>query len=492
VAGCTISTEVPTTYQPGSIEVNGLFVVLKVRSEGNDPNLITPTSADSMVSDPQTDVSASGCVFSDISTSASADSSVSAAGHCSECKPEVQKYTFELKSITEDSENDDYCVDFDHFVVENKIYVKKAQFWEALFIKQHQNKLNESFSIWSGKCLSMYGRDNLQLDHTCEDYSCYLYVWPTPKRSTEDTAQKPDTNQEIECSKVTDDFKTAVTTIIDFLITKAREMYLIQYCKIFLTYFQILGAFWTFDVDWPDALIGTMKWASYIFQFDIFHAPNFSCFWAEAAFSTKLLAYTLLPFCACFILFAIPFGIYWYHKHLKSKNSDQQGTATKESKVIKERSMDLFWQATMVLIFFVYPVVSLTVLQAFDCRPGTDTAGNNGLDRLSVNIREKCPDPGSFVRVWAGIFILVYPIGLPVFVYWVMHRLRVKEIADHAVCSEIVISMIRECIQDCTTPEYSRLSTRWKSSNSMQWAEGANGFGSRISVFKFKLAVERG
>ena len=44
-----------------------------------------------------------------------------------------------------------------------------------------------------------------------------------------------------------------------------------------------------------------------------------------------------------------------------------------------------------------------------------------------------------------------------------MNSLRVQEIAEHAVCSKIIVSMIRECIRDCTTPEYSRLSRLWKS-----------------------------
>jgi DNA-binding beta-propeller fold protein YncE len=326
--------------------------------------------------------------------------------------------TFELKGH---GSADYKYVDFDHFVVEDKIYINRGRFFEELVnsddgVSPYVLKITCSFRNAGGLDVS----SNI------------------PK----DPIQKP----QIVCT-------ASVWNVIHTVFSKAEEVYLIQYCKIFLTYFQILGAFWTFDVDWPDFLLSTMKWASYIFQFDIFHAPNISCFWAEAPFYLKLMAYTILPFVACCILYLVPLSICWL-KTLSPK-------PVTERKKMKERSMDLFWQSVMVLIFFVYPVVSLTVLQAFDCRPGTDTAGNNGLNRLSIDMRDMCPPWISFVRIWAGFFIIVYPIGLPVIVFCTMHFLRVREIANHAVSSEIIISMIRECIKNCNTPESSRLSTLW-------------------------------
>jgi DNA-binding beta-propeller fold protein YncE len=362
---------------------------------------------------------------------------------------------------------EDEFEDFDHFVIENKVYVSRARFCEALVT--HHNTCSEKKMSSSGESGDNQSRSAAadgtpaRIASTDSLSTSYLLVYPT-SCSNNSTGNRGSGNGDgVDADGQTSFLNVDLGSLLSALVCKAKEIYLIQYCKIFLTYFQILGAFWTFDVDWPDALVSTMKWASYIFQFDLFHAPNISCFWADAPFYLKLMAYTLIPFVACSILYIVPKGIWHYYNFIHKNSNKDEKKNRDQIKKREEKAMDLFWQSTMVLIFFVYPVVSLTVLQAFDCRPGTDTAGNNGLDRLSVNIREKCPGPGSFVRIWAGIFILVYPIGMPVLVFYVMHRLRVREIAEHAVSSEIIISMIREFIQDCTTPEYSRLSTFWNS-----------------------------
>jgi DNA-binding beta-propeller fold protein YncE len=354
---------------------------------------------------------------------------------------------------------DDTEIDFDHFVIGNKIYISRARFQEAL----NNSKLEGPchllvYPAAGSQKRDIRGQEEGEEEEEEQDKEEDEEEQGGGDQENEESGEQKENGEDVSNSGV-----SSVWSALDYIVLKADELFLIQYCKIFLTYFQILGAFWTFDVDWPDVLVSTMKWASYIFQFDIFHAPNVSCFWADAPFYLKLTAYTLLPFFACAILYLVPFGVWWYHRNFYHKHFNAKEDSEAHSKKRKERFMDLFWQSTMVLIFFVYPVVSLTVLQAFDCRPGTDTAGRNGLDRLSVNIRESCPDPGSFIRVWAGFFILVYPIGLPVLVFCAMYKLRVQEIAEHAVCSEIIVSMIRECIRDCTTPEYSRLSSFWKS-----------------------------
>ncbi len=375
--------------------------------------------------------------------------------------------------------------DFDHFVIKNKVYISRARFWEAL-VSHHDTSVEKQQSSSGGSGDQSSSSANIEAVEGAPatglaaarvappDSTSYFLVHPSssshnsnPSRGNRGRDNMDGDNADSQNSVWSAD----LGFLFRALVFKAKEIYLIQYCKIFLTYFQILGAFWTFDVDWPDVLVNTMKWASYIFQFDIFHAPNVSCFWADAPFYLKLMAYTLLPFVACSILYFVPMGILHYYNYVQKNSNNSKQKNYEQIKKKEERAMDLFWQSTMVLIFFVYPVVSLTVLQAFDCRPGTDTAGNNGLDRLSVNIREKCPAPGSFVRIWAGLFILVYPIGLPVLVFYVMHKLRVREIAEHAVCSETIISMIREFIQDCTTPEYSRISTFWISKQQLETQE---------------------
>ena len=62
-----------------------------------------------------------------------------------------------------------------------------------------------------------------------------------------------------------------------------------------------------------------------------------------------------------------------------------------------------------IFIFLIYSVVSVVTLEAFNCNPP-------GLGLLTADLRELCPENGSFLIVYSIIFILVYPIGIPLFV----------------------------------------------------------------------------
>jgi DNA-binding beta-propeller fold protein YncE len=331
-------------------------------------------------------------------------------------------------------------VDLDYISVGDKVCIRKAQISEAL------QEFRESKSYKLKIRLSKIPQDDLsekEQDDSAEN--------------AQDLAGAPEVTGAPEYSGAPEDQEQS-SGVDNESGSFFFDPVAVQYFKIFVTYFQIMGAFWTFDVDWPDLLVSIMEYSSYIFQFDLFRAPNLSCFWAEASFSTKLIAYTLVPMLLVVLIYGVP-GLIYYIQSKKCIYVSPSGNESDWKR--REKAKDLSMQWAMILIFFVYPVVSLTILQAFDCRPGTDTAGRNGLNRLSANLKENCPHQGSFVQAWASIFILVYPIGLPLFVFLAMHEMRVPEIAKHAKCCSIVVSMIHAFIQDCTTPESSRLSALW-------------------------------
>jgi hypothetical protein len=57
---------------------------------------------------------------------------------------------------------------------------------------------------------------------------------------------------------------------------------------------------------------------------------------------------------------------------------------------------------------------------------------NNEL--LHPDVREQCPAIYSFSKLWALAFIIMYPIGIPIFSIWAMIHMGVHRLAKEKVC----------------------------------------------------------
>eukprot|EP00291_Cryptomonas_curvata_P017050 CAMPEP_0172169214 /NCGR_PEP_ID=MMETSP1050-20130122/10581_1 /TAXON_ID=233186 /ORGANISM="Cryptomonas curvata, Strain CCAP979/52" /LENGTH=1462 /DNA_ID=CAMNT_0012840247 /DNA_START=2726 /DNA_END=7114 /DNA_ORIENTATION=+ len=210
-----------------------------------------------------------------------------------------------------------------------------------------------------------------------------------------------------------------------------------QYVKIMISYFQVLSSFVSFQVEWPSLLVNIMVWLKVTFNFAILELPGLSCLWAGIAFQSKLLAYTIVPLTLA-LLFLLPVIVEFCIKCIGKESASYRTT------------VDFFWNNIMFLAFLVYPMVSLMTLQAFNCQP-------LGLGLLAADYRESCPIPYSFLRNYSTFFILVYPIGIPLWMLFVMRGMKVHELSKSKVDSGLISSMIALFVKRASSVESRRL-----------------------------------
>ncbi len=217
----------------------------------------------------------------------------------------------------------------------------------------------------------------------------------------------------------------------------ASKYNITQYVKIIISYFQVLSSFVSFQVEWPSLLVNIMVWLKVTFNFAILELPGLSCLWAGIAFQSKLLVYTLVPLILA-LLFLLPVIVELCIKCIRKESASCRTT------------VDFFWNNIMFLAFLVYPMVSLMTLQSFNCQP-------LGLGLLAADYRESCPMPYSFLRNYSSVFILVYPIGIPLWMLFVMRGMNVHELSKSKVASGLVSSMIALFVKRASSVESRRL-----------------------------------
>ena len=156
-------------------------------------------------------------------------------------------------------------------------------------------------------------------------------------------------------------------------ITKEKT---IQYLKLKISYFQVVSSFLTFNVNWPELLRSCMLWIKGTLFLDVLQLPGLSCLWIGINFKKRLLTYTLGPLVvSAFLVMPCMFG--WLAGYRERKPAQWEAAA------------DAAWKNIMFWVFLVYPVVSLTTLQAFDCQP-------SGLGLLAADRNFQCPSNSDF------------------------------------------------------------------------------------------------
>ncbi len=207
----------------------------------------------------------------------------------------------------------------------------------------------------------------------------------------------------------------------------------------------MLAAFSSFQVDWPTILINAMLWLRSTINFSILSLPGASCLWKTIQYRQKLLFYTIGPL--VLVLFLIlPVLVAHLRILLTSPHS-----ARKESRKIRfELVLDRFWNGIMLVSFLLYPMLSLTTMEAFNCQP-------SGLGLLSADYRELCPKMFSFEVVWSSIFTIIYSLGIPVFSVLVLRKMGVHTLAQRKLDSALLSSLINMFIKETTSVESQRI-----------------------------------
>jgi hypothetical protein len=211
-----------------------------------------------------------------------------------------------------------------------------------------------------------------------------------------------------------------------------------QYLKLYISFLQVLASFVTFNVTWPSLLLNAMSWIKGTLFLDVVQLPGLSCLWAGVNFQNRLITYTLGPL---FVIFAflIPVVCAW-------------AAGFRRKAGIWEAVADASWKNIMFWVFLVYPIVSLTTLQAFNCEPA-------GLERLTADFNEFCPTNDSLLRIWSFVFIIVYPIGIPLMCFVSMVMMGVHLVARDKIEFNVLSAIVAKYIQRTTSVESQRIAS---------------------------------
>jgi hypothetical protein len=214
-----------------------------------------------------------------------------------------------------------------------------------------------------------------------------------------------------------------------------------QYLKLYISFSQVVSSFLTFHVQWPSLLLSTMAWIKGTLFLDIVQLPGLSCLWAGVNFEQKLFTYTLGPLVVV-AAFLVPVVFAWAAGYSRKK----------ELAPVWDALSDAAWRNVMFWIFLVFPVVSLTTLQAFDCEPA-------GLCRLAADFSQPCPTNDSLLRIWSFVFILVYPVGIPLFCFVSMVSMGVHLAARDKFEFNVLSAMVAKYTQCTTSIESQRIAS---------------------------------
>ena len=227
----------------------------------------------------------------------------------------------------------------------------------------------------------------------------------------------------------------------------AKRQNLPQYFKIFVGYFQITSSFLSFQVHWPSTFLSAMMWLKATINFSVLSLPGISCLWRTIPYRRKLLVYTLSPL-VLIALLALPCVFAYFRIQIAQADVDPRRIDSRQRRYVA--TLDRFWNAVMFIAFMMYPLLCLVTLEPFDCQP-------SGLGLLGTDRREKCPDPLSFERVWASIFLFLYPFGVPIASILVLRSMGVHKLAAEKIEAAVISAMINLFIKRTTSIESQRI-----------------------------------
>jgi hypothetical protein len=239
----------------------------------------------------------------------------------------------------------------------------------------------------------------------------------------------------------------SIVSNINAVLEFAKRRNLAQYFKIFVGYFQVTSSFLSFQVNWPATLLSAMMWLKATINFSVLSLPGISCLWRTISYRRKLVVYTLAPLLLLALL-ALPCVFAYFRIWCTPAGADSRQINSRQRRYVA--TVDRFWNAVMFIAFMMYPLVCLVTLEPFDCQP-------TGLGLLGADRREPCPEALSFDRVWASIFLFLYPFGVPIASILVLRSMGVHRLATEKVDAALITAMINLFIKRTTSIESQRI-----------------------------------
>ena len=158
----------------------------------------------------------------------------------------------------------------------------------------------------------------------------------------------------------------------------------------------------TFAVPWPPMFMGLLGNLSALFNLDIFgFFSGFGCLF-DASFSMNFIAHMLtLPLLLLFLAIAWRLAL-WRAPQVPVK-------------MVKNRLI----YTGLLLSFFMYPGLGVKIFRVFKCRE------IDGIQYLNADFSQICFEGAhAILAVAAGVFMVLYLIGIPVWTYWRLRQHR--------------------------------------------------------------------
>ena len=132
----------------------------------------------------------------------------------------------------------------------------------------------------------------------------------------------------------------------------------------------------------------------------IFEVGSFNCFFRSSYFE-RLLVVTLAPFAVV----ALTAGPYWLFERYRGKFRNEADRREVTSRISF---------CVMIFIYFILPSISTFVLTYFSCSRFADDGTRRGLVVVTSELTIKCTNRRYRTwRVYAGIMIGIWPVGVP-------------------------------------------------------------------------------
>ena len=152
------------------------------------------------------------------------------------------------------------------------------------------------------------------------------------------------------------------------------------------------------------------------FSFDLFNFPGIACVMRGLSYMEKHQIFTLVP-TGVVVLLAVPSAT--------MAILIRMGKLQPEPQVVQDTIASFFF-FTLSFLFLIYPTVSATVLNTFNCADLEDHGR-----WLKVDMREPCPadQQGALQYIWSIVMILVFPIGEPLAFAAVLWYYKVQKLS---------------------------------------------------------------
>lgn len=199
--------------------------------------------------------------------------------------------------------------------------------------------------------------------------------------------------------------------------------------KIYLTLYQIVSSLSNvLDFGFPDAVQATLS-VLRIVNFSVSQGLSVSCE-AHYDYISILLVTTLFPIGVSLAIC----GAYWIHiGYLKRVNESLKG-GTENRSISIDHSTDrilLSVKAAYIYVFLfftylIFPGVSTVIFQMFSCQnvdEDNDDPGANYYLRADYSVSCES-DRYYFGLSWAIVMLFVYPLGIPMFYFYLLYRTK--------------------------------------------------------------------